>query len=59
MKALLKRLVTNDEGQDLIEYGLLIGLITAAIVTLIGPIGDIVETYFTELKDNLEAEAAP
>jgi Flp pilus assembly pilin Flp len=55
MKALFTRFVKEDAGQDLIEYGLLIGLITAAIVLLIGPIGEIVTTYYEDLKANLEA----
>jgi Flp pilus assembly pilin Flp len=55
MKTLMQRFVRDDAGQDLIEYGLLIGLITAAIVLLIGPIGDIVLAYYQDLKDNLDA----
>jgi pilus assembly protein Flp/PilA len=52
---LLKRFVRDDAGQDLIEYGLLIGLITAAVVLLIGPIGTIVTGYYQALLDNLNA----
>jgi Flp pilus assembly pilin Flp len=51
---LLKRFVREDAGQDLIEYGL-IGLITAAVVLLIGPIGTIVTGYYQALLDNLNA----
>ena len=53
MKGLLYRLVREDAGQDLIEYGLLIGLITAAVVTAITAIGPKVTGYFTNLNTNL------
>ena len=32
MKNLMKRFVHEEEGQDLIEYGLLIGIITIACI---------------------------
>jgi Flp pilus assembly pilin Flp len=50
MKALFTRFVKEDAGQDLIEYGLLVGLITAAVVTLIDPIGEVVLGYYTDLS---------
>ena len=40
MKRLVAKLVRSDEGQDLIEYGLLVGIITIgaiAAIQLIGP----------------------
>jgi Flp pilus assembly pilin Flp len=40
MRKLLGRFIREDEGQDLIEYGLLAGIITAgaiASIILIGP----------------------
>ena len=55
MTALLKRLVNDDSGQDLIEYGLLIGIITAGAVTAISAIGPKVQGYFTTLKTNIGA----
>jgi pilus assembly protein Flp/PilA len=53
MKALFGRLIREDSGQDLIEYGLLVGLITAAVVTAILAIGPKVTNYFTTLNTNL------
>jgi pilus assembly protein Flp/PilA len=53
MKALVARLVRDEEGQDLIEYGLLIGIITAGAVTFINPIGGKVSSYFSNLNSNL------
>ena len=53
MKAVLSRLVREDEGQDLIEYGLLVGIITVAAITAIKAIGPKVGTYFNNLNSNL------
>ena len=55
MEALLKRFVNEDSGQDLIEYGLLIGIITSAVVALITAIGGKVKTYYTTLQSNIGA----
>ena len=53
MRKLLARFVREDEGQDLIEYGLLAGIITAAAVTAIVAIGPKVTAYFTDLNTRL------
>ena len=53
MKALIKKFVRDEEGQDLIEYGLLIGIITAGAVTFIAPIGGKVSSYFSSLNGAL------
>ena len=49
MKTLTVRLLNTDEGQDLIEYGLLAGLITLASVLAVLSLGGKVTTYFTGL----------
>ena len=58
MTALLKRFVREDSGQDLIEYGLLIGIITTGAITAIGLIGPKVTGYFETLESNLPAAPA-
>lgn len=50
MKRLLVHLATDHEGQDLIEYGLLIGIITVATVLAMTSIGTKVKGYFTTLN---------
>jgi Flp pilus assembly pilin Flp len=55
MKALLVRFTTEESGQDLIEYGLLVGIITAATVTAITAIGPKVADYFGDLNTVLPA----
>lgn len=49
MKALLNRFVKEEAGQDLIEYGLLVGIITAASVASIKSIGPKVAAYYATL----------
>jgi pilus assembly protein Flp/PilA len=53
MAQLWRRLVRDDEGQDLIEYGLLIGIITVACIVAILAIGPKVGSYFNDLNANL------
>ena len=53
MKQLLISLVRDDEGQDLIEYGLLVGVITVAAIAAITAIGPKVGVYFTNLNNAL------
>ena len=50
MKVLIRRVARGDAGQDLIEYGLLIGIITLASVLAITTIGGKVLAYFTNLN---------
>ena len=53
MKNLIFKLTNDDGGQDLIEYGLLIGIITVGCMLAINAIGPKVTAYFTTLNTNL------
>lgn len=53
MKKLLAQFIRNDQGQDLIEYGLLAGIITTLTITAILAIGPKVQAYFTSLDARL------
>ncbi len=55
MKDLFARFVREDEGQDLIEYGLLAGLITTAVVAFITTIGTRVLQLYTDLDTAIQA----
>jgi len=44
------RLACNDGGEDLIEYGLLIGIITLAAILAITSIGGKITAYFKSLN---------
>jgi pilus assembly protein Flp/PilA len=50
MKNIVLSFVRDDQGQDLIEYGLLIGLITVGVIAFIGTIGTWVATQFSTLN---------
>jgi Flp pilus assembly pilin Flp len=49
MKALLSRAVRETSGQDLIEYGLLIGIITVGLVASIGQLPAIIAGMYSYL----------
>jgi pilus assembly protein Flp/PilA len=53
MKALFHKFVREESGQDLIEYGLLIGVITLGAITAITAVGPKVGSYFSNLEANL------
>jgi pilus assembly protein Flp/PilA len=53
MKALFNRFVQEESGQDLIEYGLLVGIITTGAITAIGLIGPKVASYYSDLETAL------
>ena len=48
MKALVARFLREESGQDLIEYGLLVGIITAGAITAINAIGPKVQQLLLE-----------
>jgi pilus assembly protein Flp/PilA len=52
MKALFIRFVREENGQDLIEYALLAGFISLAVVTIVQTIG----TDLTTLYSNVDAQ---
>ena len=53
MKKILSQLVRDEQGQDLIEYGLLVGIITVGAITAIVAIGPKVQDYFEDLNTAL------
>jgi len=50
MKNLLKRLVSEDRGQDVIEYALLAAGISIVIIPIAPFIGDELETAYTAIR---------
>jgi Flp pilus assembly pilin Flp len=50
MRALLIRALEREDGQDLIEYSLLIGVITVASLLAMAAIGGKLTQYFTNLN---------
>jgi pilus assembly protein Flp/PilA len=46
MKGLLARFVREEEGQDLVEYALLVGFIGLVAVTGVTALGNAINTYY-------------
>jgi pilus assembly protein Flp/PilA len=55
---ILRTFVRDEEGQDLIEYALLVALISLVCVVALTDAGKEVNTIFVKIKDKL-ANAAP
>ncbi|MEC5423991.1 Flp family type IVb pilin [Virgibacillus sp. C22-A2] len=49
----LSRLVREEEGQAMTEYGLLVGLISIAVIAVLALIGPELVKIFTTVKDEL------
>jgi pilus assembly protein Flp/PilA len=55
--AYLRALVTNDEGQDLLEYALLVALIALVAVGAVTAAGTSVQTIFNNIAGALGGAA--
>ena len=53
MKKLISKFLREDQGQDLIEYGLLVGIITVGAMVAIRAIGPKVAAFFSDLESKL------
>jgi len=53
MYALVARFVREERGQDLIEYGLLVGTLTATAVLTITSLGGLIRGFYTMLQTNM------
>ncbi|MGB7264592.1 MAG: Flp family type IVb pilin [Terracidiphilus sp.] len=49
----LQNLTTREEGQDLVEYALLVALIALAAVTGVGKVATAINTVFTNISSSL------
>ena len=53
MRELIARLVREDEGQDLVEYVLLVSLIGLALVTAFPTVTNAISAVFTRVQSSL------
>ena len=53
IKAKIKRFLKEEEGQALSEYGLIIGIIAVACITILVALKDKLVQVFTSIKDAL------
>jgi len=54
----VKSFVNNDEGQDLLEYALLVALIALVAIAAVTAAGGSVSTIFNKIATALNAPAA-
>jgi pilus assembly protein Flp/PilA len=57
MKQLLNNLITEDSGQDLIEYALVAALVGLGAVTAMKSLGTTISTTFTSIGSSLTSAA--
>jgi pilus assembly protein Flp/PilA len=50
MKNLIVRFVRDEQGQDLIEYALLAGFISLAVVTAVTQVGTALNTLYDKVE---------
>ena len=54
----LRTFVRDDEGQDLLEYALLVALIALVAIAAVGLAGGAVKTIFTDVANQLTGAAS-
>jgi pilus assembly protein Flp/PilA len=55
LRGFFTRVRKDEKGATMIEYSILIGLITAVVITLIVAVGGFVSGAWTTLCDNLDS----
>jgi len=55
----MRALVTDDAGQDLLEYALLVGLIALVAVVAVTATGTSVKNVFADVATKIKVPAAP
>ena len=53
MKQLIRRFWTDESGQDMVEYALLLVLITLAVIVSMRLLGPAIADFFNDVSDNL------
>lgn len=53
MKNIIKRLWQEEEGQDLIEYALLVALIALVVITGFPPLANAIRDVFNNAANNM------
>ena len=58
MKNLIARFVSDEQGQDLIEYALLAGFISLAVVTAVTSVGTALNGLYGTVDDKINDAAS-
>lgn len=59
MLNMFKRLVKEEEGQGMAEYGLILALIAVVVIGALGIMGEGISTNFDSVNAKLTPPAAP
>lgn len=59
MLARLMKLGKNQDGQGMVEYGLIIALVAVAVIATLTLMGGQLKTLFTNILTTLTAHSAP
>lgn len=54
MKEAIKRFLNDEEGATAIEYGLIAGLISVAIVAILTTLGEDLTNIFTKISEEIQ-----
>ena len=54
MRQMLRRLWTDDSGQDLVEYALLLVLLTLVVIAALSLLGPTIGGFFNDIGTTLE-----
>jgi len=55
MQKLIAQFVRDEQGQDLIEYALLAGFISLAVVTVVTNVGKSLNTLYSNVNTQVDA----
>jgi len=55
MRQQFQRLWTDESGQDLVEYALLLVLLTLVVIAALRILGPVIGGFFNDLSDNLNS----
>lgn len=51
---MLKKLVVEEEGQGMTEYGLVLGVIAIAVIAILGTLRDEITTMFEDVVGKIQ-----
>ena len=59
MMSLFKRLAKEEEGQGMVEYGLIIALVSVVAIVALATVGDNLNDIFDDIADYISGTEEP
>ncbi len=59
MTKMFRRFMRNDSGQDLIEYALLAGFVSLAVIATLILTGTALNSFYTRINTQIDSAAQP